>query len=131
MPLYLCNTRPDAVPPEARAAIAADVTRIHCEVTGAPPSFVHVFFLEDLPQPPLDDHLAVVSARIRQGRSNEQKRQITEQITESLRRHAGLDPADTAVATIDVAASSVMEGGFVLPEPGEEAEWLEEHGHLI
>ena len=131
MPLYLCNARPEAVPPKARAAIAADVTRIHCEVTGAPPSFVHVFFLEDLPSPPLGDHLAVVAGRIRQGRSDEQKRQITDGIAESLRRHAGLGPSDTSVSTIDIAASSVMEGGVVLPEPGEESEWLDEHGHLI
>ena len=131
MPLYLCTTRPTAIPLQARAAIAADVTRIHCEVTGAPPSFVHVFFVEDLPEPPLGEHLAVVVGRIRTGRSDDQKQQITDGIARSLRLHAGLDDADTHVSTIDVAASSVMEGGVVLPEPGEETGWLEKHGHLL
>ncbi len=131
MPLYLCNALPDAIPSVARAAIAADVTRIHCDTTGAPPSFVHVFFLDNLPQPAIGDHRAVVSGRIRSGRSDEQKRQITDQIAESLKRHAGLTEAETEVSTIDVAASLVMEGGVILPEPGDEADWLAEYGHLI
>ena len=34
---------------------------------------------------------------------------------------------EVGVGTVDVPASWVMEGGELLPEPGEEAEWLERH----
>ena len=33
-----------------------------------------------------------------------------------------------AVVTADTPARWIMEGGHVLPEPGEEADWLAKHG---
>ena len=47
MPLYLCNAAKGAISDAAKPKIAADITRIHCEVTGAPPQFVHAFFVEE------------------------------------------------------------------------------------
>ena len=46
MPLYICTAQPGAIPDEAKGAIAREVTRVHCEVTGAPPTFVHCFFFD-------------------------------------------------------------------------------------
>ena len=46
MPLYRFIVPVGATTSEQRATIAADVTRIHCDLTGAPPTFVHVFFVE-------------------------------------------------------------------------------------
>ena len=127
MPLYLCNSAPDSIPAPARAAIAADITRIHCDATGAPPQFVHAFFLEDAASPPLGDLTAVVAGSIRGGRNDGQKQQIIDGIRASIAEHAGIDLSATAVITTDVPASWAMEGGEVMPEPGEEAEWLERH----
>ena len=127
MPLYICNSRAGTIPEPARAEIAADITRIHCEGTGAPPQFVHAFFLEDAPGPSIAEHRAVVAGSIRGGRTHEQKQAIVDQVGESLQRHAGLTAADVFVATSDVPASWAMEGGEVMPEPGEEAAWLAAH----
>ena len=55
MPLYICNSKAGTVAQEAKAKIADDITRIHCDVTGAPPCFVHVFFFDVGPLPPLGD----------------------------------------------------------------------------
>ena len=37
MPLYICNAAKGAIDDAAKPKIAADITRVHCEVTGAPP----------------------------------------------------------------------------------------------
>ncbi|MEM7404291.1 MAG: tautomerase family protein [Pseudomonadota bacterium] len=124
MPLYLCNFAKGAIEDAAKAPIAADITQIHCDVTGAPPSFVHVFFLEDAAHPQRGGKKAIVSGTIRAGRTHEQKQRIAHRICEALSRRTGLALADLAASTADTPSSWVMEGGEVMPEPGEEANWL-------
>lgn len=127
MPLYICNSKAGTVPAEARARIADDVTRIHCEVTGAPPQFVHVFFFEDRDSPPLGDKSAMLFGQIRHGRTDTQKAQICAEMRQSIHKHAGIALDDIMAFTRDTPASWVMEGGDVLPEPGEEEAWLAAH----
>jgi len=127
MPLYIVNTKAGALSSDAKPKIAADVTRIHCDVTGAPPKFVHVFFFEDGPMPPLGDKNAIVYGQIRAGRTDAQKAQIAEEMAASVSEHTALSSADVHAFTTDTPASWVMEGGDVLPEPGEEEAWLAAH----
>lgn len=127
MPLYSCNAAPGAISEDAKPKIAADITRIHCDVTGAPPAFVHAFFFEDAPHQPLDGKKAFMFGSIRAGRTDAQKAQIIEEITASIHTHAGIPMDDIMMLTADTPAKWVFEGGAVMPEPGEEAEWLAEH----
>ena len=127
MPLYICNSKPGTVSEEAKGKIANDVTRIHCEVTDAPATFVHVFFFEDGPQPPLGDKRAMIYGQIRAGRTDAQKADIRKQMSATLASHTGVAADDLMVFTTDTPASWVMEGGDVLPEPGEEEAWLQKH----
>ncbi|MEL7198480.1 MAG: tautomerase family protein [Pseudomonadota bacterium] len=124
MPLYICNAKAGAVPEEAKAKIADDVTRIHCEVTDAPPTHVHVFHFADGPMPPLGDKSVMLYGQIRHGRTDAQKADTVAQMTASVIEHTGLSQDAIHVFTTDTPASWVMEGGDVLPEPGEEEEWL-------
>ncbi len=127
MPLYRCAVREGLSSEEQRAQIAKEVVRIHCEVTAAPPSFVHAFFNEvpaaELPK----GKVAFVLGSIRWGRSDEQKARIVSELSESVAAALGRSPAEVGVATVDVPSRWNMEGGELLPEPGEEAEWLERH----
>lgn len=127
MPLYVCNARKGAIPEAAKASIADDVTRIHCDVTAAPPTFVHVFFFEEAPHQPLGDKSAFLFGSIRAGRSDAQKEQIRREMRASIAAHAALPADDVLVETADTPASWVMEGGDILPEPGEEEAWLAAH----
>lgn len=128
MPLYVCNSQKGTIPDEAKPKIADDITRIHCEVTGAPPTFVHAFFFEEADHaPPLGDAKAFVFGSIRAGRTDEQREDMIAQMRRSVCKHAGLSFEDTTGLTVEVPASWIMEGGDILPEPGEEAEWLEMH----
>jgi phenylpyruvate tautomerase PptA (4-oxalocrotonate tautomerase family) len=127
MPLYIVNTKAGSLPADAKPKIAADVTRIHCDVTDAPPKFVHVFFFEDGPTPPLGDKSAMVYGQIRAGRTDAKKAQIAEEMAASVSEHTGLAADAVHAFTTDTPASWVMEGGDILPEPGEEEAWMAAH----
>ena len=128
MPLYRCVVPHGAVSQEDRPKIAREFTRIHCEVTAAPETFVHVFFFDADPSDATPGQPRyLVNGSIRAGRTDEQKQQIKDQMTDAFATITGVDGADIAVSTIDVPASWVMEGGTLLPEPGEEEAWLAAH----
>ena len=127
MPLYVCNSREGLIADDAKARIAKDITDIHCEVTGAPPTFVHAFFFEEAPHVPMGDSSAVLFGQIRAGRTDEQKAEMIERMSESIHAHAGIPRSEIVATTSDTPASWVMEGGDLLPEPGDEAEWLAAH----
>ena len=124
MPLYLCSSKKDALDEEAKGKIANAITDIHCAVTGAPASFVHAMFFEDVPQIPLNDNTIVVRGTIRQGRSDKQKNEIAERIKDALVKHAAVAPNCVDALIRETPASWVMEGGEIMPEPGEEDEWF-------
>ena len=46
MPVYICITAPKTLAEHTKAALAAEITKIHSSITGAPTSFVHVVFQE-------------------------------------------------------------------------------------
>ncbi|MEO1322046.1 MAG: tautomerase family protein [Pseudomonadota bacterium] len=127
MPLYMCSAPRGVIDDAAKPKIAADITRIHCDVTGAPPQFVHAFFVEDTPAQPLGDKKAFLFGSIRAGRTDAQKAQIVSEMQASIHTHTGIALDDIIMATTDVPASWVLEGGEVMPEPGEEAAWLAKH----
>ena len=124
MPLYICNTRKGALDTTARAKIANAITDIHCSVTGAPASFVHAVFFEDSPQFPLEDKDLYVRGTIRKGRSDEQKQEIANAVRASLVEIGGVEPSKAEALIRETPASWVLEGGEIMPEPGEEAAWF-------
>ena len=127
MPVYICNSAEGSIQDSAKEKIAADITRIHCAVTGAPPVFVHAFFLEEPAENSLGGKTAILRGSIRSGRSDAQKSQIAAEMRQSIHEHTGIALNAIEVTTADTPASWVMEGGDIFPEPGEEAEWLTAH----
>jgi phenylpyruvate tautomerase PptA (4-oxalocrotonate tautomerase family) len=113
MPLYVCTTPVGALDDDKRRRLAEDITAVHCDVTGAPPTFVQVVYFED----PASLGKPSVTA----------KRRLVEGVRRVTADAAGVAPADVAVTTRDTPAKWIMEGGELLPEPGEEAAWLERH----
>ena len=127
MPLYRFALREGSSTEAQRAQIAKDLVRIHCGVTGAPPSFVHAFFDESPPDALPDGKAAFVLGSIRWGRTDAQKAEIVSKLTNSVSDALGLDAAEVAVVTVDIPSRWNMEGGELLPEPGEEEAWLARH----
>ena len=127
MPLYRCAIREGLSSEAQRAQIAKDVVRVHCGVTGAPPAFVHAFFSERSPEELPEGLSAFVFGTIRWGRSDEQKAQIVSDLRSSVASALGCDEDEVGVTTVDIPSKWNMEGGAIMPEPGEEAAWLEKH----
>jgi phenylpyruvate tautomerase PptA (4-oxalocrotonate tautomerase family) len=121
MPLYRCVVPSRSVRLESRQAIARAITAAHCDATGAPPQFVHVFFT-DIPE--TGDTTILVNGSIRAGRTDKQKQRIVTGVQAAFERLADVPSARTTVHLTDVPASWLMEGGRIMPEPGEEADWL-------
>jgi len=128
MPLYRCIVSPELSSYEQRAEIAEHVTRIHCEVTGGLPLFVHTFFAEDDAGMLPADKRALMLGSIRAGRTAEQKMRLVAELEQSLARILDVTGDQVSVVTVDVPARWVMEGGAILPEPGDEAAWIAKHG---
>lgn len=82
-------------------------------IAGAPPDFVHV----------PDRDATRVHGSIRAARTDAQKADLAEQLGAALATRTGIDAAAVAVTTSDTEASWTMEGGRLLPEPGDEDDW--------
>ena len=125
MPLYRFAVREGATREAQRARIAKETVRIHCGVTGAPASFVHAFFAETAAERMPAGKAAFVLATIRAGRTDAQKARIESELTRVVADALGCPADAVGMIVADVPSKWIMEGGMLLPEPGEEAEWLE------
>ncbi|BFM15652.1 tautomerase family protein [Maricurvus nonylphenolicus] len=139
MPLYLCSTSFKPITLGDKERIAKAITDIHCEVTGAPETFVHVFFFDPEQQHILKamlgedvfDGPCQLFGNIRSGRTDDAKARLVDGMRQAVADILALEFIDVSMMTRDVEAKWVMEGGDLLPEPGEEAAWLEKHKQKI
>ena len=124
MPFYRAHVRPDLLDLAGRSAFSNDVVEVHCGVTGAPPSFVHVMITEDSGSLP-EGQNSRISSTIQAGRTDEQKPEMQERLSALLAQRSGVDATTISATSSDIEASFTMEGGALLPEPGsvEEAAW--------
>lgn len=126
MPLYTVSTR-TPLPAKAKAEIAMMITDEHCGPTGAPRTFVQVVFSENVPlNPGTELH---IYASVRAGRTLQLNDDIEHAMVDRMSEITGYSLRQIEYAIFGVPASWIMEGGVILPEPGEEAEWLKEHNH--
>ena len=125
MPVYNCIAPAGSVSMEARKRIAKAVTDIHCESTNAPRSFVHVFFDET----PADgtnasgiDTPYFIDGVNRAGRKADVVLELKLDLRKAYSEIADVPLEQVGASISEVPASWVMEGGAILPEPGEEGE---------
>ncbi len=125
MPFYHALTAPGSVSEAERHAFAGDVVEVHCGVTGAPRSFVHVLFTEDVAGHLAPGQACSIRGTIRSGRNDDQKSRIVTGLRRAFAGRASVDEAAVAVELTDIEPSFTMEGGALLPEPGspEEQAW--------
>ena len=122
MPLYRCSSPQGRLSDAQREQIARAFTEIHCDLTGAPPTFVHSQFhhheaLAGVPE-------FILHAGIRAGRDEELVSRLIERCTRAVAQIAQTAPERIRMRTSSTPASWILEGGRVLPEPGEEDDWL-------
>lgn len=125
MPYYRCIIPKDALTFEQRQEIALAFTDIHCGSTGAPRSFVSVAFFET-PEGEQSEFGSeyYLDGGNRAGRSEEVKQQLLDDLTRAFSDISGVPTNQIPGRIRENPASWTMEGGFVLPEPGQEGpEW--------
>lgn len=121
MPLYRCTSPRGALSDAQREALARAFTDIHCDLTGAPRTFVHVQFLHRPEQ--TGSTRFELHAGIRAGRDRVLAEAIIARCMQAVAEQTGALLHEISMRTSSTPASWILEGGRVLPEPGEEAEW--------
>jgi phenylpyruvate tautomerase PptA (4-oxalocrotonate tautomerase family) len=128
MPVYTCTTAASTLSAEAKAELAAELTRIHAEVNHVPSTYVNVvihelpadnIYTDSRPAKPL-----LINGWVRTGHPDDETSRLVAEIADAATRVTGL-PADRVLVVIQNSpARFAIEGGRVLPEPGEEQAWL-------
>ena len=127
MPLYTVSTQ-TAIANDKREALANLIMNVHCGITGAPETFVNVMFVQNVP---LEEGVALnVVAGVRKGRTPKMNDTLKAEMIKSIAELMRLAEFQVQLAMFETPAQWIMEGGEILPEPGEEAlcEWLQK-GH--
>jgi phenylpyruvate tautomerase PptA (4-oxalocrotonate tautomerase family) len=127
VPFYSCNVPAGSLSDDQKDDLAKAITRVHAEVTGAPPDLVHVIYNE---LAPADSYTAgepssdtIITGHIRAGRSDADKQRLLHDLAGAAAA-TGL-PLDTiAVFIRDVPPKYIIESGEIVPELGDEDAWL-------
>ena len=127
MPLYTITT-PKSLPNTKRVDLANLIMNVHCGLTGAPETFVNVMYWENAK---LNDGVAMhVYGGVRKGRTAELRETLEAEMARRICEMMMLTAEELEIDMFEMPAQWIMEGGEILPEPGEEAlcEWLQ-NGH--
>ena len=128
MPVYTCTAAQGTLTRESKASLAAEITRIHAAINHVPPAYVNVIFAE----PPSEDVFAggvpgtplIITGWARRGHPQEGTTRLALELSAAAVHITGVAESHVMVVIQDSPARSAVEGGQVLPEPGEEKEWL-------
>ena len=130
MPVYTVVTSTSTLSDQTKATVAAEITKTHAAITGAPTSLVHVVFYDQphanvftgaTPSQPI-----LITGLTRGGRSDVDKTRLAKDISANCSRVTGIPEARILVGIQDIPARFWVEYGRVLPEPGTEDDWLDE-----
>ena len=130
MPTYTVFAQTARLSSSQKSAVAAEITRVHNEQTGAQTFFAQVIF-QDVPQGNhfvggaalAGDHI-FVHGQIRAGRDAATKRALLERMLDAVSTAASTKKLNTWVYIVDLPPAQMAEYGHILPEPGTEAAWL-------
>jgi phenylpyruvate tautomerase PptA (4-oxalocrotonate tautomerase family) len=107
-----------------KAEIAAAMTKVHAEVTGAPSAYVHCSFVEVPPDGVFVAGEPVGGARmvgiIRAGRSPEVRARLLHGLADAWCGITGDRKEDVAIFLQEVPGANVLEDGQVLPEAADD-----------
>jgi phenylpyruvate tautomerase PptA (4-oxalocrotonate tautomerase family) len=128
MPVYTCTTTESTLSGDIKAALAAEIGRIHSAINHVPSTYVNVVFHE-LPADAVytDGRPAapvIVNGWVRAGHPDDETTRLATEIAAATTRIGGV-PADRVLVVFQSSpARFAVEGGRVLPEPGQEQAWI-------
>ena len=128
MPIYTCTTVDSVLTTDVKAALAAEITHIHSAINHVPSTYVNVVFNElpaenvytdGVPASPL-----LITGWVRDGHPDSETTRLATEIADAAARITGIAANRILVVFESSPAHYAVEGGRVLPAPGEEAAWL-------
>jgi phenylpyruvate tautomerase PptA (4-oxalocrotonate tautomerase family) len=128
MPIYQCISPEGLLDESQRKNIAGEITRIQCDATGAPRSFVN---FQDMPNGRVftgasrSTH-SIVFGDIRAGRDVATRQAMLRDLPQMWTQLTDEPEEELLIAQREVKAENAIEAGVILPEPGEEQQWLEQ-----
>ena len=132
MPIYTCTTTESTLTADSKKVLAAEIARIHSAINHVPSTYVNVVFHE-LPADAIytDGRPAVpvlVSGWVRAGHPDADTTRLATEISTAATRVTGISAERVIVVFTSSPAHYAVEGGRVLPEPGQEQAWIDGSG---
>jgi phenylpyruvate tautomerase PptA (4-oxalocrotonate tautomerase family) len=131
MPIYHCHTPQRLLTKSAKAKLAGEITRIHCELTGERPSFVNVLFL-DIPEGTSfkagkPSTRSFVFGEIRHGYEVQTRHTLLRDLSQMWTHLTSQPEAETIVALRETPAENATQAGLIFAAPGDERQWIDEN----
>ena len=128
MPVYTCTTTASTLTADVKSALAQEISRIHAEINHVPSTYVNVVFHELPPGGIYTDGVpanpVLVNGWVRSGHPADETTRLATEIAAAVSRIANVDPDRVMMVIQNSPASGAVEGGRVLPEPGQEQAWI-------
>jgi phenylpyruvate tautomerase PptA (4-oxalocrotonate tautomerase family) len=124
MPIYQCISPEGLLDQSDRGKVAEEITRIHCDATGVPPSFVNVIFT-DIPDGRYfvagkPAHHSFVNGAIRVGHDVATRQSILTNLSQMWVRLTGQPEEELLISLWENQAENAMEAGLIFPAVGQE-----------
>ena len=130
MPVYTCTIAKGMFSADVKSKLAAEVTRIHSTVNHVPCTYVNVVFNEvaadDIYTDGRPAHPLIVNGWVRSGHPEDETSRLVAEIAGAATRVTGVPVERVLVVIGNGPTRFAIEGGRVLPEPGQEQAWLAE-----
>jgi phenylpyruvate tautomerase PptA (4-oxalocrotonate tautomerase family) len=128
MPIYTCTIAESTLSADTKRALAGEIARIHSSMIHVPSTYVNVAFHElaadglyagGVPATPV-----LVTGWVREGHPADDATRLATEIATAVSRICDVDAERVLVVIQPSPARFAVEGGRVLPEPGQEKSWL-------
>ena len=128
MPVYTCTTTTTTLTADTKGALAREIGRIHAEINHVPSTYVNVVFHE-LPAGGIytdgvPGNPVLVNPWVRAGHPEDKTSRLATEIAAAVARIAKVAEDRVLMVIQSSPARFAVEGGRVLPEPGQEQAWF-------
>ena len=128
MPIYTCTANDSTFTAQTKQALAAEVAAIHAEINHVPSTYVNVVFHElpgdDVYTDGVPAAPVLMNGWVRQGHPADKTTRLATEVAAAITRITGVEVERVLVVIQNSPAYGAVEGGRVLPEPGQEGAWI-------
>jgi phenylpyruvate tautomerase PptA (4-oxalocrotonate tautomerase family) len=128
VPIYTLTTTASTLNTQVKAALAGEIGRIHASINHVPSTYVNVVFHEQPADGVYTDSVpanpVLVSGWVRAGHPEVEATRLATEIAAAVSRIANVAVYRVLVVIQSSPARFAVEGGRVLPEPGQEQAWF-------